>query len=449
MDETRTHATIRDFLSVVFRRKWIILAIFGAATATVLGLNLATPVLYESTARVLVSRGERQGVFETGVKILPREEDIASEIELVRSEPVIKAAQKALDAARTAEHLPKIPILAGNVYGAVVGESNVLEINYQDNERERCQPVANAVTDAYIALHEQMRSLPAVDSFFTRELAHTREQLKYWQNARAAFLRSNEMLGTEAERQFLLKELDDQRVHESEEAREIAGAQRQISGARSLLQGRDRVDVPFTSDVQIGNEVVITEIQKSLISARVALSDVEGRYASDAQPVTVARGNVARLERMLRDAVDDRVRLLDQELSVRRAKQAVTHSAITVLEKRLSGYPEKYEVLGDMDRTISLLIANDKELTSKMLAADINKASTAPTFVVTKLRSASWPVAKNTKDYVRLALTPLLSLAVGLGLAFFLESLDNSIATASAVENGLKLRLLASVRDVR
>ena len=83
----------------------------------------------------------------------------------------------------------------------------------------------------------------------------------------------------------------------------------------------------------------------------------------------------------------------------------------------------------------------------KYLQAQISKASTSPYFEVTKLTSASEPVAKNTKDYVRLALAPILSFAVGLGLAFFAESLDHSVATAADVEERLGLPLLASVRE--
>src|ERR1051326_8004889 len=133
MPETAPRETsIRDFLRVVFRRKWIILAIFAITTGIVILVNATSPVYYESTASVLVSRGEKEGLFEPGYKLLPREEDIASEVELVSSDPVLRRAQADLDQRRARAARPPFRIKAGGVYGAVKGASNVIEVNYRD-----------------------------------------------------------------------------------------------------------------------------------------------------------------------------------------------------------------------------------------------------------------------------------------------------------------------------
>jgi uncharacterized protein involved in exopolysaccharide biosynthesis len=442
-------ATARDFLSVIFRRKWIILTIFGVATGTVLLVNLTSPVYYESTARVLVSRGEKQGVFEQGYKLLPREEDLSSEVELVRSEPVIKNAQSLLDTRRRAAGASRIVLRSDHAYGAVVGESNVVEINYQDQLSSVCRDAANAITDSYIAFHEQIRSLPQVDSFFAQQLTQTQQELRYWQTARSNYLASHEMLGNETERTYLLKELDDERVIQAEQNRQLAGAEREMASMNDLMKGPQAVDVPFTSNVQIGNEAVISDLKTRLSAANVALTEATARYAPESQPVEVAKATVNRLETLLHQEVQNRTRLLRQEMEVLHAKQAATQAHIAALESKLREYPGRQETVDDMERRIRTLQDNYKELSTKFLEAQINKASTTPSFMVTKLSSASYPVPKNTKDYVRLILAPVLSLVVGLGLAFFIENLDHSIATADAVEDELGLPLLASVREVR
>ena len=55
--ETRKESTIKDFLEVIFRRKWIIAGVVAVATATVIILNLKDPAVYESNVRLLVKRG--------------------------------------------------------------------------------------------------------------------------------------------------------------------------------------------------------------------------------------------------------------------------------------------------------------------------------------------------------------------------------------------------------
>ncbi len=44
----------RDFLAVLFRRRWVIGSIFAITTLTVLAINLSQPLFYESTGRVII-----------------------------------------------------------------------------------------------------------------------------------------------------------------------------------------------------------------------------------------------------------------------------------------------------------------------------------------------------------------------------------------------------------
>ena len=60
-----------------------------------------------------------------------------------------------------------------------------------------------------------------------------------------------------------------------------------------------------------------------------------------------------------------------------------------------------------------------------------------------------WPSVPccNTRDYVRLALAPVFSLIVGIGLAFFIDGLDTRLRTARDLEDTLDLPVLASLNE--
>ena len=68
---------------------------------------------------------------------------------------------------------------------------------------------------------------------------------------------------------------------------------------------------------------------------------------------------------------------------------------------------------------------------------------------VVLLSPAGPPVARNTKDYVRLALAPAFSLVVGIGLAFFIDGLDLTVRTANQAEEYLEIPVLASLSERR
>ena len=57
------HATAREFLTVVFRRKWIILSLFAVTTVTVVVMTLGQKAEFASSGQVLVRRGEQESVM--------------------------------------------------------------------------------------------------------------------------------------------------------------------------------------------------------------------------------------------------------------------------------------------------------------------------------------------------------------------------------------------------
>ena len=70
-----------------------------------------------------------------------------------------------------------------------------------------------------------------------------------------------------------------------------------------------------------------------------------------------------------------------------------------------------------------------------------------PEWDVSILSGAGMPYKKKTRDFVRLALGPILSIIIGLGLAFFLESMDHSVKSRAEAEEYLSAPVLATISD--
>jgi capsular polysaccharide biosynthesis protein len=114
----------------------------------------------------------------------------------------------------------------------------------------------------------------------------------------------------------------------------------------------------------------------------------------------------------------------------------------------LVGYPEQDAVLADLNSRITVLERDYATLTSRKIDAMVSKES-SPEWEVVLLSPPSQPVALRTKDYVRLSLGPLLGLLVGIGLAFFFDSLDHSVKTKSEAERILGIPVVASIVDLK
>ena len=93
-----------------------------------------------------------------------------------------------------------------------------------------------------------------------------------------------------------------------------------------------------------------------------------------------------------------------------------------------------------------LLTKKHERLLMRQSEAEVALAS-RPELTVRVLAAASSPQQQNTSDFVRLALGPVLSLIVAVGLAFFIESLDHSVKNIGEVEEYLGKKVLASITD--
>jgi capsular polysaccharide biosynthesis protein len=104
--------------------------------------------------------------------------------------------------------------------------------------------------------------------------------------------------------------------------------------------------------------------------------------------------------------------------------------------------------IGEMDRQLAESRRRLVDLGEKSDQAKITE-NTVPALIVYLLSPAGSPTARNTRDYVRLALAPAFSLVVGIGLAFFIDGLDLTVHTAGQAEAELELPVLAAISERR
>ncbi len=173
-------STVKDFLEVIFRRKWIIVGVVVISTVLVLFLNLREPAGYESTGKMLVKRGEAPGVFNSYVRVLTWEEEIASQIEMVKSQVVLGRANEMLESFLPEGYETSESVIAGNTGSGVISTSNVLWVTYTSSDPVFAEAAVNAIINSYKEYYQKIRTPREMDDFFKEELSNIERDLEYW-----------------------------------------------------------------------------------------------------------------------------------------------------------------------------------------------------------------------------------------------------------------------------
>lgn len=436
-------ATAREFFAVLFRRKWLVIGLFAVTTATVLVLSFSAKTVYESAGRVLVKRGEKESVLSGSRQIFNQwEEELASEMEIVKSQPVLERARGLV----AAQPGPRAKLDPRQVHCQVMGKSNVVEISYTDPVPDVARRCAQAVIDAYIEYRQINMALSYPGQFFNSEIAEADAELRRLNEERRTYSNQMGVVDISVQKSSQLSLLQNLTSSRSETAAQLAQAQSEQRAMREL-QTRPDVDNPTSPMGPVGEDPLL-EIKRRIVDQEARVADRRERYRDDAIEVAQAESTLTTLQSMLRREVEARLEVNQAHVSALEDRLRSIDSDIARVKTELETMPDKEAHLTDLDTRIGALKRRYEDLVEKSGTARIMESTSEPIKVML-LDAASPPEPKNARDYVRIALAPAFSIVVGIGLAFFVDGLDITVRTAGHAEEVAELPVLATVNERR
>lgn len=438
-----SRVTTRDFLTVMFRRKWIVILLPIVTLGVVTYVNLSAPSRYSSFARILLRRGSHENALEANLTILPREEELASQVEIARSVAVIKRAQGILDQ-RPGR---KIQIEPWNANAGVVGESNVVDVTYESTDPEACPAVAEALGTAFMEFHSRAFSVPTRADFFAHAADSLLRNIEKLRDEKEEVLRKGGNIEPgEGMRVSLQMMMQDQNLLEQVRNRRVA-LEAELASMKQLEAHTD-LDFTYEPTTETLNESWVVDLKRNLQELRMRLDESRSKFSGDNPQVLSLKEQVDQLQAQLKREVRGHRLLRQQALQIARAQEKMYSHSLDSLRSELDRYPASSVRIEEVTALIGInqeLYKNMRDRQDRAVVA----TNASPDWTATLLVPASLAVRLNKRDYVRIALAPMLALAIAIGLAFFVESLDHTLKSVREVEDVLGLPVVASVREVK
>jgi succinoglycan biosynthesis transport protein ExoP len=443
--EAKRESTVKDFLEVLFRRKWIVIGIVGVATAVVIIMTLKQPAVYESTAKVLIKRGEMQGVFDRNVRVLNWEEEIASQIEMVKSQTVASRAQAMVSQFYPKGYATDRKIVLDRINSGVVSTSNVIWVTYTSGDPVFCEAAINAIVNAYREYYTNTRTPPEMDDFFSQEIDRLQEELEYWREHKEKVLRDGNIVDIEDQRRNLLERISNYETELDDIVRQRKEKEAVIAQLDSLL-GADLEDLAAVASDLTDSQLEVDLMKDLRIKLQLLMmkeSELGGRYTDKNMEIQRIRKQIEDMRQMVLSEIRTQIILNRSKLAIIVQREEMLRGLLAKLEIDRSRYPAKEIELDRIDLAIDKLGKMYENVITQQMEAKISRASN-PEWTVTILNPASPAYRKKTRDYVRMALGPAFSLIIALGLAFFIDSLDHSIKNINEAEENLGISVLGS-----
>jgi len=465
--------SLEGYWRIIWRRKWVIgLTVFATVLAVIVGSRIITPV-YEASSTLHVKEPMPSvlgGNFvSSGFSAISTKEEINTQIEILKSRSLLEGviarqglverypiggelgAEQRLQAA--------LQKLRRDLAVVNIANTRLIRIAVRSEEPELAAEITNAIAQAFIERDLQSRSSEAnaVLSFVSQQVEQVSERLR---NAEEELLRYKEQHG--------IGVLDEETKLKVSLLAQLESSYQQIRVEREVLGTRIAAVLgqigPGASSrgtlADASSNPAIASRQDQLTEAQVELARLKGSTSGSGQRTAEIKERISSLEREIQEEIAANMR------------SARSTSVDSTMQIQLAEYESRDVILSAQEKALIKLMAGHEAEINKLPAREINLIRLERARRINDELYAALMKAKNEAqieaasqigniDVVDPAVTPLgpvrpnrrdsllvgfvVSLILGIGLAFLLESLDHRVKSEEEVKKLLGIPILGLI----
>ena len=444
---------IIKFLTIFFKYKWMILAVFIAVSA--IGIYVVMdkyPALYEAKASILVKLGQ-ESMYRSETqpnrteRVMGAEEALNNEIKILTNHDLIKNVIASLgikslypewleDGAKETDRMLNTAVMkfGQDLTASSVKESNIIEVIFKHEKPAVAARALNTLIEQFKDKHAEVYSDPK-SSFLEEQTSTFSEKLKQAENKLQAFKQQHQVYSLDEQRSALLSQritldttLRTTQTQIQEVEQKIAFAKSPRWNTEAFLDSQNKIRALQQKERELLERY--TPNSRTVQSIRREMQAVE---ESSVGPLEDARGlQLSKLEGEL-DALKAKANGLSRQIGqISGEVRAIDgrEKEFLTLKRELGTHEGNYKVyLGKFEESRIVDDMNTRKLSN-----------------VSVIQNAIVPIrpAKDKKIQL-LILSVILGLVSGFGLAYLREMVPQRLTTPLAVEKHLGLPVMVSI----
>ncbi len=446
---------LRAYWHTILERRWLILSTL--TVVVVLGVFYAfrTTPIYEAVTRLQIDP-ETGGVLamRDGVSWGNKDQDyLQTQYRNLQSRSLIEGviAKLKLDVdSRYAPAQDKVKAVLGDLSIEPIRLTRLVEVKARHPNNQVAADIANTATDLFILQNQDRRSQKASAGYMMlKREAQTQE---------AELITAIEALQKYREEKGMISLVDDLKQGENVDAQALRNARQELDAqsirAAELQQLVDEGEKWINEGQEVADfygvnqDRLVSELKGRLAISESTLAALQTRYRHKHPKVIEALNAIAADRERLKMEAHRAYDALRSSQQVEKARERQAIAKLQEAEKRMTGLNAartRFDVLSRQKERAEFMY---QQVLAKMREYDLNSKDTAQNMVVVDRASAQPRPVKPNKPLV-LAASLVGGLALALGLAFFVNFLDDSIKSQEDVENYLRLPFLGYIPNIK
>lgn len=448
--------SVREYWRILRKHRWTVLAtLFVMVSIVTIGTLMSRPV-YRAQARIEIGKetervlaGQRIMELETANVFNPFY--LQTQVDILRSRDISRRVIQRLNLAenqefqlREAGSLPEherevrlVNAFQGRYDVAVGRQSRVVTVSFDSYSPVLAADVANTVAGEYIAwsMESRLQGLGTTREFLSRRVEEARNELRASEEAYTRYLTDRRIISLDDRGNIALARTE-------ELNRQLVEAENERRSAEAVFQRSRQVSPDELPPVLA--DPTIQALTRELSRQRQEMANLSARYQPGYTAVRQVEEQVKQLDLQLTEAKQRIVRNVETQFRIARAREDDLRGALlrskgeTIQQNRESTELNLIKQKTETDRK------NYEDLLQRLRQAEVESDfRPANMRIVQRAEVPIAPVRPNRVLNIGLGL--LIGLALGIGMAFFIEYLNNTINTVDEVERILLLPSLGAI----
>jgi succinoglycan biosynthesis transport protein ExoP len=456
MEEREIH--LRDYLRIIYKRRYTVYTFFAVVFIIVLiGTLSATPVYLAST-KVLIEKVEPYNLTMMAPYYSAYDPDFyETQYQLIKSTSVAKKVVTMLALENTygsyfsgkiasAGEKSKADILADIISSGItvspVKNSKIVNISFMSPNPQFATIVANSVAEAYIEeiLEMRMSSSRYSIEWMTKKAEEEKAKLEKSEQALQEYMKDNNIVTLQDKVALTpekLSEINSQLTKSETKRKELESLYRTIMKVSVNLKDADTIPA-------VSSDPTIQSLRGQILRAEQNIEELSKKFGKK-HPAMIKAEEELKVLRQKRDQEIKRViGSIKNEYELAKSNEAGLSGMLSSAKTEALNANEKFVQYGVLTREVDtnrqLYDALIKRMKEQSVTEEIR---TVNVWVVEKAEKPLSPV--KPKKSVDILLGLIVGMFGGVGLAFFVDYLDNTVKSPDEVETRFRSPVLGIV----
>jgi tyrosine-protein kinase Etk/Wzc len=455
---------LEHYLGILWRRKWLSLAVFFLVFVAAAVRTYRTPALYRANATVMIESSNQrdvmsadymiptwnmQGYLQNHMQLLGSQR-VQEEIAAIMPHTLIQSASAWIGQDSSAVN-PALVLTLGAMSVSPIGETDILSISVTSASPDLAVGLANLYAEGYqqYDLVQGRADVSSIREFIEEQLNVVGRRLDIAEIGLEEFKKENRFIDLSAETNALIAQQSNLAVALAQTDTELEGIQAQLTHVRQMI---DEEGAGMSEKLESISSPLVASFKASLDELEVEranlmmqgypdssalmqklnrqITDVRGKLALESKRLLENQGFIEPVGR-LRELWDEAL-ALETGMTSTLARKRILENSIVEHRAKLRTLPEVERTFAKLNRDVEADRAVYAMLSQRYEEARIQEAGRVSSVRIVDRARYGVKISPQTNRDLSIGL--LVALVLGVGISFAIDYFDKSVRSPGEVE---------------